>query len=195
MEATMAKFTIELIKDMEGYSWSNTYHVEAAGIIPAQTAGAELLNFEQALSWENVDFIRMKVSPWPNPSNQGFLISVYDDQPGTRIMNNPEPAAMCLFASINAGSGHPGRKWYRFCLDESEVQQAAGKPIIGVAAPIRTAFDTAATALKTALDSQDVQLLIGSVPATARTSANDLVLVGCGLRDMDVGWYNKATTP
>jgi len=186
----MAKFTIETRKDYLGYPFSNTYHLESSSLSAAVTAAGNIMTFEQALMYNGVLMVEAKVSTWPNPSGQDF-VKVPRNTACLRNLTNPEPAEMCLFAGLNALLGHAGKKWYRMVLDEAEVSEVSGKAVLLSGAAIRSAFASAAAALDADLTADEVTLLIGAEPETARLSTNLWQVEGIGFRDMDVGWYNR----
>lgn len=186
----MAAWTVEVRKDYSGYTWANTYHLDADTMAIAQQAAEEICTFESEFLHQGATVVDAKVSAWPNPGGQFFVI-VPQNIPGQRNIPNPMPAEACLLVKINAVSGHKGKKWYRMCLDDGDVQNVAGKPRLAVGWGGTALFVAAAGALDNALTALGATLLIGSDPVSARSSSNLPVIAGVGFRDMDVGWYDR----
>lgn len=190
----MARYSVVTQKSIQGYAWENTWHVEAITLATANSAAVALATFEAALLWEDGQVDGTRVSPWPNGSSTGFINSTLNIA-GGRAMANPLSAASCLFVDIGAATGRPGRKWFRMSLDEGEVNQVAGKPNLLPDAGVRTIFLDARDDLVSALDVLGVDLLIGAGSLTARAWSATMAIQGVGIRQIDVGWYNKEATP
>lgn len=186
----MAKWTIETRKEYSSYHWSNTYHLEADTMAIAEQAAEELCTFESEFLYSGATVLEAKVSAWPNPGGQFFVI-ISQNLPGQRNFSNPMPAEACLLAKINAVTGHKGKKWFRMCLDDADVQNIAGKPVLASGWGGAALFVAAAGALDDALTALGANLVIGSDPVSARNSTNLPIIGGVGFRDMDVGWYNR----
>lgn len=186
----MARFKVETRKSIPGYSWTNTYGVEAAGIIPASNVGLALAAFEASFLWDGAQVDDVKTSPWPAPNSSSFLISPANMGGGV-VMANPEPAEMCLFVSILTALGHPGRKWYRMSLNEADVVTVAGKATLVPGAGLIAILEDAWDDLVATLNTLDGDLLIGAGYLTAREWNEEVAIKGIGFRDTDIGWYDK----
>lgn len=186
----MALFKLETRKDYNGYTWSNSWAVDADDFDMAVSAATMVASFEKQLLYNAASLDEVKVSTWPNPSGQGFRI-VPGPGLGARAMSNPEPATMCLFGKLNAFIGHPGKKWLRMSLDESDVFQVAGVAVLNGSGGALAAFVAAAGDLDDDITALGATLVIGSAPASARNSTNLMTSPAVGFRDLDVGWYNK----
>ena len=186
----MALYKIETRKLYAGYAWANSWGVEAPDAATAEQAALALAAFERRFLYEEAKVESCKVSTWPNPGGQNFSI-VNIGLFGERPLSVPEPAEMCLFVGIGAPLGHQGKKWFRMCLNETDVFQVAGKPTIAGGSDLPTIVADVALELKDELAVDNAVLIIGTNPLTARQSNNILQLDGIGFRDMDVGWYNR----
>lgn len=186
----MAAWKIETRKRYGTYDWVNTWALDHDTLAGAVNCAGIIAAFEAAILLTSVTIMEAKVSAWPNPGGQTFVI-VPMALPGARTPASPEPADMCLLAKINATVGHPGKKWFRMCLNEGEVAELNGDAIIVGLAPVITAFQAAALDLDADLTAAGGVLLIGSEAVSARSSTNALSIAGVGFRDRDVGWYNR----
>jgi hypothetical protein len=190
----MPRYTVEVRKSLGAYTWANTWHIESPSRTDADQFGVELADFERALLSNTARVDDVKVSLWPNPTGIDFTIQTLE-QLGQAALTNPEPAEMTLLVSIATPIGRPGRKWLRMSLDESDVTQSSGAPILVSGGAWETRFNTARSIINTAVIDFNTNLLVGSDPLTARVSLNVVQAIGVGFRDRDVGWYNRTPTP
>lgn len=186
----MPDYTIEVRKSIGAYAWANTWHLRADSLTEAIQGGSAIATFERALLSSQCMLEEFKTSPWLAGTTNQFTVTNVGAA-GQRSTPLLEPAEMCLLAKISTGVGRPGAKWFRLSLDEADVTQSSGKAILATNAGVIAAFVTAAGTLQDTLDGLGLNLLVGTIPLLARVSSNLLVINGVGMRQREVGWYNK----
>lgn len=183
----MADYQITLRKRYSGYQWVNAYSIDCPDLPTAHTfATGALTTFEKAITWTSVEFMHARTSLLPDPSRQAFLSSDLTGNGAASLTGETEPAQVVLYVALNADSGFPGRKFYRFALGETEVVLTSeGAALNGTSA--QTRFSNALTNLNAALVAAGIDLTVG----LTRKTVTSLSVVGPRFLDTRHGWFNR----
>lgn len=123
-------FSIRTYKRASGYSWANTYEIRvfADGLTTSDLANAAIAitNAERQFHFTFVNFYKTVVSTYVpdtrpyNPVNFTTLtLSLYGQRGpgGSQLL----PLTTCVFARFGTEVGRPGKRFYRGCLHEGDV--------------------------------------------------------------------------
>jgi hypothetical protein len=162
----MALFTIRIFKSFGARDperrWVNNYEVEAAGDSPLDAIDTldTIVAAERLLHYNFIHFLSATISTWEpdsKPYNPEALASRELTGQGSRIINNGAPmdSNICLSVKFVPAVGLLGRRFYRGCLSEEEVQTGGdGKMTIvpgDQGNPVRQAHAAFNTALASVL--------------------------------------------
>jgi hypothetical protein len=132
-------FTIRTYKTHVGFSWANTYEVQAAvepvnSVTAIESLAAAFVSLEQQIHMSAVVIDRIVVStyvPDGQPYNPSSFTTIPVSLPGQRV-NTSEvlPLELALFVRRNAAVGRDGRLLYRGCLMEGDMFAQGFRPLL-----------------------------------------------------------------
>lgn len=123
-------FTVRIYKAAGGNVWANTYEIQTIneGVTTGDLVDAaqEIVSAERAFHFEYVQFSRVVIStyvPDGTPYNPATFRTVDVGLTGQRVYSSVQylPLTTCVYAKFNASTGRTGKRFYRGCLDESDV--------------------------------------------------------------------------
>jgi len=132
-------FTVRTYKTFVGFSWANTYEVQAA-IEPVnsntaiQALVSSFVTLERALHIDGVIVDRVVVSTYV-PDGQPYNPSSFTSIPVSLNSQRPAvaevlPLELTLFVRRNSPFGRDGRLLYRGCLTENDMAASAFRPFL-----------------------------------------------------------------
>lgn len=123
-------FTVRTYKSLYGYDWANTYELQvtdaSVGRQGLEQAALAIVNAERVFHFTTVNFTRAVVSsyvPDSRPYNPSAFMTINLSLYGQRSRGNSEVLTLheCVFVRFNAATGRAGKRFYRGCLTEGDV--------------------------------------------------------------------------
>lgn len=161
----MAVFQVDVQKNLGTEYWTNVYHVNVADAGAADDAALLIYNAELGIHYENVNFDKMIIRPYPLVA--GSFVERFLGLPGLRSGNTDLALFNVARVIFLAATGRPAVKMYRGALNEGD-QEAVGE----ITEATRTFFETWGDAFNT------------DVPELCKA---DGTLVGAGRINLNVG--------
>lgn len=157
----MANYLASVIKNYQGYEYTNVWKLTANSDAEAVTGGILCMNFERSFTSTAVEFERLVVAVDPDPSHQNFYTL---EQATHGLLNLIAPLAVpdtTMYVTISLGAGRVGKKEFRFCLQNNEVTAAgANAQYIGTPGAV-SALRSGVSTLLTDLAAQGCNLAVG----------------------------------
>lgn len=122
-------FTIRTIKEYAGRVWANSYEFQAVVDGLTQTAlrdaAVAVINAERNFHNNWVNFVRYVISTY-QPDGQPYNPLTFISEPlaltGNRgFVGDNLSLTDCVFVRFGAPTGRPGKRFYRGCLQETDV--------------------------------------------------------------------------
>jgi len=132
-------FTVRSYKQYVGFSWANTYEVQATSepinsITAIEALASAIVSLEQQLHISGVIVDRIVISTYVQdgePYNPSSFTTIPVSLPGQRFpYTDVLPLEMALFVRRNSPVGRDGRLLYRGCLLEGDMSASAFRPLI-----------------------------------------------------------------
>jgi len=132
-------FTVRVYKQYVGFSWANTYEVQASSepinsITAIESVASSIVSLEQQLHISGVIVDRVVISTYVQdgqPYNPSSFTTIPVSLPGQRFpYTDVLPLEMALFVRRNSPTGRDGRLLYRGCLLEGDMSASAFRPLI-----------------------------------------------------------------
>lgn len=132
-------FTVRSYKQYVGFSWANTYEVQATSepinsITAIEALASAIVSLEQQLHISGVIVDRIVISTYVQdgePYNPSSFTTIPVSLPGQRFpYTEVLPLEMALFVRRNSPVGRDGRLLYRGCLLEGDMSASAFRPLI-----------------------------------------------------------------
>jgi hypothetical protein len=132
-------FTVRSYKQYVGFSWANTYEVQATSepinsITAIESLASAIVSLEQQLHISGVIIDRIVISTYVQdgePYNPSSFTTIPVSLPGQRFpYTDVLPLEMALFVRRNSPTGRDGRLLYRGCLLEGDMSASAFRPLI-----------------------------------------------------------------
>jgi len=185
----MAHFHVCIYKTFNGYTWCNGYTVDAADLETVRTNLLPFVTFEKAISLLGVQFNLARISLAPDPTHQEFVTVPLSGNGAlsTSAENYPSPEN-CVFLQLLTATGRPGKKMFRYSINDQQYQGTGAKTQITDAAFIalvEAAFNTFLTALATA----SIKLVVGKLFKEVLQG----VVSGVSNVDTHHGWFNRGS--
>lgn len=152
-------FSVHIFKALTlnpSYVWCNSYELNCVASeswrTDLMTAAGKLVDFEQALHFDDVTFKKVVVSTWEpdgTPYNPNAFTTEALTIRGSRVSGSGGqlmPLTIVLNVQRSVMSGKVGRIAYRGCLIESDVESPSGTPIATDRAGMITRIDNAKVA-------------------------------------------------
>lgn len=123
-------FSVRTYKRASGYEWANTYEMRviADGLTTSDliNAAIAITNAERQFHFNFVNFFKTVVStyvPDTRPYNPTNFTTITLSQYGARSPGNNHllPLTACVFVRFATEFGRPGKRFYRGCLHEGDV--------------------------------------------------------------------------
>ena len=115
----MPIYQVAIEKQLGTEFWVNDWYVDAPSVASAHAMGDEIMDFEQDLSLNVVQFVRMRVRPAGTLGNSGTIFPV------TGTGSRPAGPYLPLFNTLNlimsVPVGRPSRKYLRLPLLSADV--------------------------------------------------------------------------
>lgn len=123
MSASPPYWQIDIQKRMGNEYWTNVYHVARSDQAGARAAGEFIIsNLEIPLHREMVEFVSMRVAPFPGPSEGTiYPIGEIGGQPNISYL----PMFVVMRVDFPAPTGRPSRKFYRQPVAEADQENGA----------------------------------------------------------------------
>lgn len=185
---------IQIDKVFQGFRWTNAYRVMSDDLSSAALAAGALLDYEQAFTWDEVQFVQKRTWVLNSGIDYDFITVPLSGEYGHWSSDYPPATPQTVvFMQFHAPTGRPGKKFYRYALDNGEVFGQGDHIGISLRSGHAAAIDEANENLFVALTGIGVELLIGG-DASGIGARNATSASFGGARDCDVhhGWFNKA---
>lgn len=183
----MAFVDILIQKEKDNYFWVNAYRLLAEDVGSAGASLNDIIAAERTMHSTLVHFTQARISLSPDPSRQNFQTVIIDLQ-GQRVIdsNKLAGATTVLSFAIQAASGRPGKKHYRYCLSEDWISGRGDGYAIDDLVAVGTATGALQT-LITVLTSSGTPLVIGDTHKLAEPSCSPKVTSV----KTHHGWFNR----
>lgn len=163
----MAVFKVEMFKELAGENWANVYHVSADDISDLSGIGNSIFLTEKEFHLDVVTFTNARVSTIAE-DDEIFSVQPINASGERASSDTPLPLFNTLRVDLQAGTGRPGRKYYRGVLMESDnldVQGSIASGILGTVASELTALISGLSGTFP-LQQADGDLIISATPFT-----------------------------
>jgi hypothetical protein len=120
----MTIYQISIQKSVESRFWTNRYWVNADTISNAQDAGDDIVAAEKLIHAAYVDFISMRTSLATEENPSVYLVKPLSGE-GGRTVTTVVPLTVCLRVLLQKGPGRPDVKYYRGCVQASDIADVA----------------------------------------------------------------------
>lgn len=195
-------FVVRSYKQAEGAVWANNYEIQAQadGVTfqDIRDAAVEIINAERQIHFTWVEFWKHTIStyiPDSQPYNPFSFVSVNTQFAGQRPYpqgGTGLPLTQCVFVRFSSTTGRPGKRFYRGCLDEGDVQFGTRGHVI--ADPRRTAIANSLAPLTTFLV-PNVYVVLASgtpTPTTVRPVTGLSVVQFTSGRKLTNAYFDRA---
>lgn len=129
----MAVYTVRIFKSWAARDperrWSNVYEIQSASTSPGALDATidTIVLAERQIHANQVNFLEATVSTWAADSHPYNPTTFYTRELSAVGTANPSPATwldsnVCFLVKLGAGLGRSGRRFYRGCLTESDVE-------------------------------------------------------------------------
>ncbi len=116
----MARWIIDVEKEVGGEHWTNVYNVLTSDLVSARAAADRIVTREKLVHTNAVNFTVYRVRPAIAPSGGGTVVAIG----GTGSLNDPSPR-LPLFCVVRVDfrtlAGRPSRKYLRCALSVANV--------------------------------------------------------------------------
>ncbi len=187
----MPIYEATLFKTTGGVSWVNAYRFSAPSLDVAVGQQQLFVNAERIIHYSSVMIDAIRISLDPDPLRTQFVFLPVGQAATTpRTTSNLAPMGIVVFVLLGGATGRPGKKFYRFALEEADFAASGMWPNIDN--PTRsTSIRDALTSLRTNLEAAGCNLVIGK----HNRNVTSVSVKRGGYLDIRKGWYNKKTMP
>lgn len=190
----MGFYVSSIRKEFQGYRWVNTYLFEAAALKDAHLAGLQFRAAEEVFHGDDVAFEQVRTAGYKSADPNDFIIDPTTSV-GERVIisNNYAPPFVALHVRFASASGRPGKRFYRYALQNSEVFGAGDHGELDIEGTLQLAILDALNGALTWASSNGSPLMMGSPDGAAGAREVTTFSIG-GVVQLDThhGWFNRA---
>ncbi|WP_204985442.1 hypothetical protein, partial [Escherichia coli] len=195
-------FVVRSYKIYGGYSWANNYEIrvttDSVTTAGLQQAAVNIVNAERQIHYQWVSFYKHTIStyvPDSRPYDPTSFISVNTQLEGQRqypVGSPGLPLTTCVFVRFTSVTGRPGKRFYRGCLGEDDVQFGTSGHLIN--SQIRTNIQSVlAGLLPEVAPGIDLVLASGTpTPTSIRPVTGVAVAVYTTTRQLSQAYFDRA---
>lgn len=111
---------VDIEKFINGEYWSNVYYVDTETMILASGVAREIVNAEETVTNDNVQFTKYRVSD-TDPETELFMTVVLNEAGERHSTVDLLPLWNVVRVDLTAEAGRPSRKYLRGILSEADI--------------------------------------------------------------------------